>query len=371
MFGGSTLSVVDASLRRRWIDRIAGFAVDNHHDSGNSFSIFVVDDNEENLGLLKEMLSASGYLVFPFTRGKPALQAIRDYLPSLVLLDIQMPGMNGLELCRLLKEDEETAEIPVIFISGLGKSTDIISGFQAGGIDYITKPFHMDEVEARVGTHLALIAERKKTQRLLENVLPKKVIRELKEAGATEPQALDGVSILFADLVDFTRIAASMSARDLIGELNELFSVFDDIFERNDCERIKTIGDAYLAVGGSPTPGRDAAIRLVTAATQVQAYLRDRNRIFGGPNGERRWEIRIGIHTGEIVAGIVGRKKYIYDIFGDSVNTASRIQECSAPMRIGISQDTAELVKARFALEEREPIRLKGKGWTSLFYLRD
>lgn len=206
--------------------------------------------------------------------------------------------------------------------------------------------------------------EQERSEKLLLNILPAKVARELKESGYTTPERFDSVTVFFSDLVDFTAKASRLPPDVLIGELNELFSAFDEIIERYDCERIKTIGDAYLCVCGMSENHPVHTRQMVRAAIDILRYLEDRNR-----RHPIQWTVRIGIHTGSLVGGVVGVKKYIYDIFGDTVNTASRMENHSAPMKVNLSEESYRLVSDDFVFTEREPEFVKGKGMTRMYFL--
>jgi class 3 adenylate cyclase len=211
--------------------------------------------------------------------------------------------------------------------------------------------------------HEALGKERAKSEALLANVLPRKIIAELKEAGETAPEVFENVSVYFSDIVGFTVASTQLSPDRLIAELTDLFGHFDAIMDAHGCERIKTIGDAYLAVAGMD--GRaDHAEALVQAASAIVGYLAERNR-----TSELRWHIRVGVHSGSIVGGIVGKRRYLYDVFGDTVNTASRMESCSEPMRINVSAATARLLAGKVALEDRGESMVKGKGLMRMYFV--
>lgn len=334
--------------------------------------ILIVDDIEENLKVLTETLVEQGFYPLQAKNGERAIQIAKKAQPELILLDIKMPDMDGYETIAILKADPETRDIPVIFISALNQIEDKVKGFRSGAVDYVSKPFQKEEVIARVGTHLklreaqkAVEEERGKSEKLLLNILPASVAEELKNTGKSEPQFFPEVTVLFSDLVNFTEKAIAMSPETLIGELNELFSGFDLIMSEHGCERIKTIGDAYFAISGMPKPDKAHALKMVQAAREMISFLKKRNTV--SPN---KWEMRIGIHSGSVVAGIVGTHKYIYDVFGDSVNTASRMESNSEPDRINLSEFTAGLLENKIPLEVRESIEVKGKGMMKMFFVK-
>lgn len=331
--------------------------------------LIIVDDDCDQLHILETLLSDYGYQVRTFNKGLEALAAAKTDPPDLFLLDMTMPQIDGISLCRMFKAHPVLGGIPVIFISGLTETNSIVAGLEAGGVDYITKPFRVLEVHARVKTHLALMTERRNVEELLRNILPIRVIRELKESGHATPEFFPDLNIFFSDFVNFTRLTSESPPPFLIGELNRLFTSFDEIMAQHGCERIKTVGDAYLAVGGNFASGRDTALHLVQAAVDIQNYLARCNQGVRTSGKGTVWQARIGVHTGTAVGAVVGTTKYLYDLFGDGVNMASRIQETAEPMGITLSATTWALVQDRFPFRSRGPVELQGKGATNLYDL--
>lgn len=224
-----------------------------------------------------------------------------------------------------------------------------------------------EELEVQVKERTKeLYAEKEKTEELLLNTLPLKVVNDLKENGKTEPESFEDVTVYFSDIVGFTNISSKLEPKILIDELNAIFTGFDDIMEKHHCERIKTIGDAYLAVCGMPEKQEQHALKMLKAATEIKNYLADRNKA-----SEIQWNIRIGIHSGKVVGGIVGVKKYIYDVFGDTINTTSRMESNSESMRINVSETTYQLAKNDFEFIPRDPMEIKGKGTMNMYFLAD
>jgi class 3 adenylate cyclase len=209
-----------------------------------------------------------------------------------------------------------------------------------------------------------LADEKEKTEQLLLNTLPLKVVNDLKANGKTEPENFEDVTVYFSDIVGFTKISSQLEPAKLIHELNDIFTAFDDIMERNHCERIKTIGDAYLAVCGMPERNPNHAYHMSKAALEIREFLKERNK-----GSEIEWKIRIGLHSGKVVGGVVGVKKYIYDVFGDTINTSSRMESNSEAMKINISEVTHSLIKNKFSFTEREPMEIKGKGLMKMYFL--
>ena len=343
--------------------------------------ILVVEDSKVNQKLLQRLLAKTGYEVDLAGDANDALaflQARESVLPDLILLDIIMPGMDGFELCKRLKQHASFQDIPVIFISSLDAADDKVRGFEAGGVDYITKPFHFGEVLARISTHLKLCLlqrqleennkqlhlEKQKSEALLLNVLPARVAQELIEKGSFTPQSYTDVTVCFIDLVQFTAASSRLDPEVLIRELNDIFSGFDDIARRHGCERMKTVGDAYLCTCGIPEADPLHDQKMADAALAMIAFLEQRNS-----HANHQWQVRIGMHSGTVVGGIVGIDKYLYDIFGDTVNIASRLESLSQPMQINVSQEVYESLKSLFCFTGPAMVEMKGKGARSTYFL--
>ena len=210
--------------------------------------------------------------------------------------------------------------------------------------------------------------ERQKSEKLLLNILPEEVAKELKEKGYTEPVLYDSVSVLFTDFKGFTQIAENMTPTELITELDGCFRQFDLLTERYNMEKLKTIGDSYMCVGGIPKCNKTNSVDAVLVALEIQAFMNEMNRI-KKMQGHPYWELRVGIHTGPLVAGVIGQKKFAYDVWGDTVNTASRMESSGTPNRINISGSTFELIKEFFDCEYRGKVNAKNKGEVDMYYV--
>lgn len=206
--------------------------------------------------------------------------------------------------------------------------------------------------------------QKEKSDNLLLNILPAKVAKELRETGKTKPEYFKRVSILFADFKGFTNIVASIPGDKLIEELDDIFKRYDDIMEEVGLEKIQTVGDAYLAAGGLPELDPDHATKCVLAAQLIIAYLHERNKTHS-----IKWQVRIGIHSGPITAGVIGKKKFSYDLFGDTINIAARIESSGEPGRINVSAYTHDLIKDQFPCTYRGKIDAKGKGELDMYFV--
>lgn len=212
--------------------------------------------------------------------------------------------------------------------------------------------------------------EKDRSERLLLNILPVEVAEELKEKGKADARDFENVSILFTDFVSFTETAEKLSATELVQEINACFEGFDHILEKYQIEKIKTIGDAYMAAGGLPVPTEDSVRNTILAALDMQAFIWERRK-YKDQRGEATFKMRVGIHTGPVVAGIVGVKKFQYDIWGDTVNTASRMESASEAGKVNISNDTYKIAKddPQFIFESRGKIAVKGKGEIEMLFV--
>jgi class 3 adenylate cyclase len=225
------------------------------------------------------------------------------------------------------------------------------------------------ELEEKVQERtMDLAKEKELTEKLLLNILPKETADELQKRGKATARHYNQVSVLFTDFKGFTRFAESTRPEDLVNELDRCFIAFDDIIGKYHLEKIKTIGDAYMCAGGVPIRNTNNAVAIVLAALEIRDFMK-MLQAEKEANGERFWEIRIGIHTGPLTAGVVGKKKFAYDIWGDTVNTASRMESCSEPGKVNISTSTYELVKQFFDCTHRGKIDAKGKGLVEMYFV--
>jgi class 3 adenylate cyclase len=341
-------------------------------------SILVVDDIEANRDLLSRRLSHDGHRVASVAGGLQALQALADDEFDLVLLDLMMPDINGFDVLVRMKADERMRRIPVIMITALAETESAVRCIEAGAEDYLPKPFDPVLLRARINACLhkkrwrdreqrylrRIEDETAKFERLLLTILPRQVIGRLNHGEAMIADRFEDVSVLFADLVSFTEHSAKLAPAAIIEYLNRLFSEFDELARELDVEKIKTIGDAYMAVAGLPDPNPDPFAAIANMALGMIERLDRVNCHFGWP-----LQIRIGVHSGPVVAGIIGAHRFIYDVWGDTVNVASRLEAYSLPNRIHVSQDIARHLAAPFSLEPRGSVDVKGKGKLETFFL--
>lgn len=206
------------------------------------------------------------------------------------------------------------------------------------------------------------------SNRLLLNILPETIATELKASGSTKPIRIESATVMFTDFVGFTRISEKLTPEAVVDELDKCFSYFDQVTEKYGLEKLKTIGDSFMCAGGLPTANNTHAIDCCLAALEIQAFMNQMKDI-KHQQGFDYWELRLGMNTGPLVAGVVGHKKFAYDVWGDTVNTASRLESSGVPGKINISLTTYEAVKDLFECEHRGQVKAKNKGDIDMYFL--
>ncbi len=347
--------------------------------------ILIVDDEPLNCDMLARRLVQEGYEVVQAYGGVDALDKLRGELPiDVVLLDVLMPGMGGYEVLDIIKGDEKLRHIPVIMISALDQLESVVRCIQNGADDYLGKPFNLTFLRARLGASLdrkrlrdqeqriylalkktqeQLVIEQEKSEMLLLNMLPKAVANLLREGSRTIAEHYNEATILFADLANFTVLSDKIPPLELVELLNEVFMRFDLLADKYGVEKIKTIGDCYMVASGVPVPRTDHAVALINMALDMRDCVRETE--FRG----RRLGFRIGVNTGPVVAGVIGRKKFIYDLWGDAVNTASRMESHGAIDVVQITRSTYELIKDDFECASKGVLNIKGKGEMEVWHV--
>ena len=341
-------------------------------------SLLVVDDDPRNRDMLSRRLVRLGHRVTAAASGGEAIEALRRDSFDVMLLDMQMPDMDGDEVLELVRGDPVLRSVPVIVLSASDDAGRVARCIESGAEDYLPKPFDPVLLQARLTAclerkwlrdreqlHVRQIrAEQQKSEALLLNILPAAVADRLKRGEREIADSFPEASVLFADLVGFSSFAAGLPPAHVVERLNTTFSAFDQAVGDLGLEKVKTIGDCYMAVGGVPVPQADhveaiadLALRMLREIAQVNAGV--------GP----AIQVRIGVHFGPVVAGIIGRHKYAYDVWGDAVNVASRMESLSLPGRIQVTAVVEERLRGRFQFEPRGPVELKGVGSMSTFFL--
>jgi class 3 adenylate cyclase len=355
-------------------------------DSIHLMHVLVVDDSRTLRMLLIRELNAIGIVkITEAVNGQDAMNKIHAEQFDLMLIDMEMPELDGLEVLKLVKADALLRNLPVIVISGAEQFDKTVECIQVGAEDYLPKPFNSVLLRARVFSSLEkkrlrdidqgrivelqkekelLSLEQMKTDKLMLNILPKPIADRLKRGESNIAGNYPEVTVLFSDLVGFTKMSSQKSAGDLVKLLNDLFSRFDQRAESLGLEKIKTIGDAYMAVGGLPIPRSDHADICAEMALGMFDDLMEFNQQY-----DAELAMRIGLNTGPVVAGVIGFTKFSYDLWGNTVNTASRMESTSISGRIQMSTSTRDHLSQSFIIEERELMECKGLGLIMTYFL--
>src|SRR3984957_9450521 len=319
--------------------------------------ILVVDDNAGNREMLSRRLDREGYTVDTAANGREALEKLEAGGFDLVLLDIVMPELDGFAVLQSIRADQRWKEVAVIMISALDEIRSVVRCIEMGAEDYLPKPFDPVLLRARIGAILDRKrlrdeerlrtaqmetafqeAERQKlvAEAMLRNILPGKVAAELQSQGTVEPMYFEDGPIGFTDFVGFTLATEKLAAEEIVGLLHEYFTAFDRIVSRYGLEKMKTIGDSYMFVSGMPDRRPSHPVDAVLAALEMVETVRTMAR----PEEGIEWQMRVGLHTGPVIAGVVGIHKFAFDVWGDSVNFSSGMESSGAANRVTLSERT-------------------------------
>ena len=338
--------------------------------------ILVVDDQPANVLLLERMLGGAGYVSVSSTLDPRAVCALHEtHGYDLILLDLQMPGMDGFEVMEGLKQIEK-GYLPVLVITA--QPSHKLRALQAGAKDFVSKPFDIAEVLTRVRNMLEVrllhaelraknvelkrlfdevVAARKVAERLALHVPPDSIAARLQARPDVTADSFADATVLIADIVGFTELTPAVSPEQLALLLDEIFTSFDGLAQERGLKKIKTLGNSYMAAAGVPVRSGDHAVR----AAHLSLDLIDALDRFN----ERRsysLQVRIGIATGPVVAGVIGRSRYLYDVWGDAVIIASRMESHGLAGRVQVSESTRRLLGEGFLLEERGALEVEGRG---------
>ena len=343
------------------------------------FSILVVDDVNVDREILRGYLTRKGYQVSTAEDGLQALELMVSKPFDLVLLDILMPRLDGYQLLEKIKSDPKLSQIPVIMITTVDDIDSVIKCIEVGAEDYLTKPYNRVLLHARVEKCLEkkrlrdqeqlflakLQEEKDKSENLLLNIFPKSIADRLKDGHRSIVDQFTDVTVMFADIVNFTARSSKLDPQKLIEFLNEVFSNFDKMAHTHGLEKIKTIGDSYMVVGGIPDPTDNHAEAIADMALDIISAI---GHI--AVNDTDPVSVRIGINTGPVRVGVIGTSKFSYDLWGETVNIASRMESHGIPGAIQVSESTYDLLQDKYIFEKRgEDIDVKGKGVMSTYLL--
>ena len=330
--------------------------------------LLAVDDEEFNRKLLIRHLKKEGFLnVDTAENGQQALEMVRGGDYDLIMMDIEMPEMDGITTLESMKSDMRLRDVPVIMISGVEAMDSIVKCIELGAEDYLNKPFNPVMLRARVNASLEkkrlrdmeashlfqLKSEKKKSDMLLNVILPATAANELKATGAVAPRGYDKVAILFCDIVNFTSYCDQHTPEEVVNGLQALFTRFEEICQTHQMEKIKTIGDEFMAAAGLTVQNFTPLLSAVKCGLDMAAATKEM---------DTSWQVRIGVHSGPVVAGIVGKEKYQFDVWGDTVNTAARMTVPGEPGTVVMTYDSWLQVQDECEGRSLGQCDVKGKG---------
>jgi len=370
----------------------------------NNYNILYVDDEVNNLNSFRAALRRY-YNVYTAESGAEGIEILAKNDIHVVVTDQRMPNMTGVQFLQHIPGDQDNIRI---ILTGFSDIESIIEAINTGKVyRYITKPWDKDELKITIDNAVETVMLRRNNKLLIQklqlnneqleekvrirtieiekqkellasaksqsdalllNILPDEIADELKRFGRAYARRHEEVSVLFADIKGFTAIAESLTPEKLVTQLDEVFRAFDNIVEKYGLEKIKTIGDAYMCAAGLPNADAENAVNAVKTARDMQEFIKG----FGWASKIQNlpvFEMRIGIHTGPLVAGVVGSRKFAYDIWGDTVNLASQMEQRSEPGKINISGSTYNLIQGVFVCTYRGKIEAKSKGEVDMYFV--
>ena len=330
--------------------------------------ILIVDDNDDNLYALRKRLARAGYRnVTSAANGRKALELLAAGSFDLVLLDLMMPQLDGYGVLQVMKADPVLRHVPVIMISAVSELDSVVRCIELGAEDYLPKPFNGVLLQARIGACLErkrlhdgeeihrqeIERERRRADQLLHAILPAPAVHELKATDRVQPRRFENVVVLISDVVGFTRYCEAQPPEDVVSNLQLLVETFEADTARFGMEKIKTIGDAVMATAGLLERNDDPVMAAIHCALATAA---------AAEANPAHWQVRTGIHIGPVVAGVVGRNKFSFDLWGDTVNVAARLANFGQESGIYLTPAAWQQVAHRTRGTALGPVPFKGKG---------
>lgn len=334
--------------------------------------MLVVDDVEWNRELLYYRLIRHGHTVKQAEDGKTALEIMRQDSFDVVLLDIMMPYMDGYQVLEIMKKDSQLRHIPVIVISAVAEINSMARCIEMGAEDYLFKPFNPVLLNARITAVLEkkrlydqqraylqqIGAEKKRADDLLHVIFPDQIVEELKKTNQVKPRRYENVAVMLCDIVHFTTFCDNHEPEEVLTHLQELVEVFEELALTYRVQKIKTIGDAFMGTAGLLEPVDNPVLACVQCGLKMVEIA---------PTLAAGWKVRVGIHVGAVVAGVVGHRQYNFDIWGDTVNMVARIESTGLPNAVNVSQEAWQEIARYCYGQSRGKISLRGKGEAEVF----
>jgi adenylate cyclase len=340
--------------------------------STHTARVMLCDDEPAIIEVLTVYLEDAGYTnIVATSDASRAMGLLRASPPDILITDLMMPEVDGFEILRKMRADLHLSRVPVIILTAYNDPDNKLRALELGATDFLSKPVDSSELELRVRNSLAakfyqdqLQKAYQRSHRLLLGILPPSVAERLELGDTNVVDYFAEVTVLFADLTGFTRLASETEVTAAVQHRNHVFKAFDQLVDERGVDKIKTIGDSYLLVGGLTHRSADHA-RTVVDAGQAMLSIAERMAADAGAN----FRLRIGVHTGPVVAGVMGANNFYYDLWGDTVNVASRMKSTSGHGQIQISDVTRRIVGDDFEVEARDASDFKGMGGMDTFYV--
>jgi adenylate cyclase len=345
----------------------------------NRTRILIVDDEPLNIDLLEQELDQLGYETISAGDGQAALDTLASEAVDLVILDVMMPRLDGYDVLQRLKSDPKLHHLPILMVSALNELASVVRCIELGAEDYLPKPFDPVLLRARIGACLekkrlhdrelfylkeierqleVIERERERADRLLHAILPAPAVAELKKSDRIEPRRYSDVMVLFADIVDFTPYCEAHRPEEVVANLDRLANICEGLIAAHGLEKIKTVGDGLLATGNLLQPLDDAVMAGVRCAFAIAEAAAD---------SPLQWQMRIGIHVGPVVAGVIGRNKFSFDLWGDTVNVAARLSAVGSAGAVLASGEAWSHLQGRCRGLLLGPVGLKGRGQITVY----
>jgi DNA-binding response OmpR family regulator len=339
-------------------------------------SLLIVDDNDINRARLARRLRRYGYMVAEAGSGHQALEMAGAGDFDLILLDVVMAGMDGYEVLNRLNDDDVLRHVPVIMLSARDEIAGVVRGIEMGAEDYLTKPWNPVFLKARIDAslekkrlrdqdvlHLQEIESgKKRVDDLLHVILPDPIIGELQGTGTVRPRRFEGVAVLFCDIVGFTSYCDSRDPGEVIPGLQRLVAAYEELTIEHNLEKIKTIGDSFMVAAGLLNRIEEPVLTSVKCGIDM---------ISAASEMPEHWSVRVGIHWGPVMAGVIGNHQYQFDLWGDTVNTAARIEGNGQTNSVNLSETAWQQVSSRCIGKSSGMIYAKGKGEIKIFQFEE
>ena len=333
-------------------------------------NILLVDDCEVNINGLKTILSASGNNLLIAKEKETAINFLNKRDIGIILIKVSDDKENDferlIELSKIIKE--KNCYMLLVCDKDISQR-NIIKGFDNGAVDYIRSPFNPNLVKAKINVFKTLYFKDVRINQLLRNIFPQNVLSSLNSIGKYSPKRIEEGIVLFTDFIAFSKIAKETKPLSLIKKLEYYFNKFDQIVERYQLEKIKTIGDAYMALGGVTEKLPNPSVRACLAAIEMRDFMVN-DASYAKATGQNYWEIRIGVHAGPLVAGIIGNKKMSFDVWGDTVNVAARAEQNSETNSITITDVVASKISSYFDVKHRGKITIKYGDKVDMYFVK-